>query len=283
MLTDKKEHNFWPYLMVAPAFILMTLVVIIPIINTVWQSFHTADGVATASNYTFFFQDEMSRKSFLFTLEEACLTTGLSVFFSILLSLYLRFGNSPISRVVGTIYLLPRFIPGIAAVYAVMNIIKNGGFISRFMMLFGINYKPNVLYDLKGIVLSNLWFSIPFCTMMVVAALSAVSDSYIESARDCGTGSGKILTRIILPLTYKDIIVAGTFIFMGQIGSFTIPYLTGPNNPKMLGILLYQQAATYFDYQRAAALSVLMFLLCLVGAFVYVYTNLHEDDWKKRS
>ena len=66
---------------------------------------------------------------------------------------------------------------------------------------------------------------------------------------------------------------------MGQIGAFSIPYLTGPNNPKMLGILLYQQAATYLDYQHAAALSVLMFLLCLVGAVVYIYTNLKENAW----
>lgn len=281
MQADKKERRYLPYLMVAPSVVLMILVVMIPIADTVWQSFHTSEGMATIENYSYFFRDELSRKSFLFTLEEACLTTGLSVLASVFLSLYLRFGNSPVSRVIGTIYLLPRFIPGIAAVYAVMNIIKNGGFLSRFMMLLGITYKPNLLYDLKGIVLSNLWFSIPFCTMMVTAALAAVSDSYLESARDCGAGWWMILKTIILPLTYKDIIVAGTFIFMGQIGSFTIPYLTGPNNPKMLGILLYQQAATYFDYNKAAALSVLMFLICMIGAFVYVYTNLHDDSWKQ--
>ena len=126
----------------------------------------------------------------------------------------------------------------------------------------------------KGIVLSNLWFSIPFSAMMMSAALSNVNDSYIESARDAGCGSLAILRRIILPLTYKDIIVSATFILMGQVGAFTIPYLTGPNNPKMLGILLYQQAGTYMDYERAAALSVLMFLLCLGGAIVYIRSNM---------
>lgn len=74
---------------------------------------------------------------------------------------------------------------------------------------------------------------------------------------------GDVLRRIILPLTYKDVIVSATFILMGQVGAFTIPYLTGPNNPKMLGILLYQQTGTYMNYERAAALSVLMFLICL--------------------
>lgn len=279
-MSGQKEYRWLPYLMVAPALLIMILVVVFPIINTVWQSFHTKEGIFTLDNYLYFFESKTAFQSLTFTITEALLTTGLSLLFSFLLALYLRFSNSPVSRIIGKIYLLPRFIPGIAAVYAVMNIIKNGGFLNRFLLqVFGVDWKPNVLYDLKGIVICNLWFSIPFCAMMMSAALSAVSDSYLESARDAGCSWWGILWKIIWPLTYKDLVVAGTFILMGQIGAFSIPYLTGPNNPKMLGILLYQQAATYLDYQHAAALSVLMFLLCLVGAVVYIYTNLKENAW----
>ena len=147
----------------------------------------------------------------------------------------------------GKLYLLPRFIPGIAAVYAVMNVIKDSGSINRIAAAFGVDYKPGLLYDLKGIILSNLWFCIPFAAMMMSAALSSVNDSYVESARDAGCSWRDVLCRIILPLTYKDVIVSATFILMGQVGAFTIPYLTGPNNPKMLGILLYQQTGTYMN------------------------------------
>ena len=141
-------------------------------------------------------------------------------------------------------------------------------------------YKPGLLYDMKGIILCNLWFNIPFSAMLLSAALSNVTDSYVESAKDAGCGWKMILIKIIWPLVYKDIIVAATFILMGQIGSFTIPYLTGPNNPKMLGILLYQQVNTYLDYQRAAALSVLMFIICLSGAVVYIKSNMKEEVWQ---
>ena len=116
--------------------------------------------------------------------------------------------------------------------------------------------------------------------MMMSAALSSVNDSYVESARDAGCSWRDVLCRIILPLTYKDVIVSATFILMGQVGAFTIPYLTGPNNPKMLGILLYQQTGTYMNYERAAALSVLMFLICLGGAIVYIRSNRKEEVWE---
>ena len=279
-MSNQKERKWIPYAMVLPALLIMILVVILPIISTVIQSFQTSDGAFTFANYQYFFTSMEAFQSLVFTVVESLLVTFFSVIFSFSLAMYIRFSKSPLSRLIGKLYLLPRFIPGIAAVYAVMNIIKDAGSINRFFMMFGIDYKPSLLYDMKGIVIANLWFSIPFAAMMMSAALSNVNDSYLEGARDIGCNWYQMLKTIILPLTYKDIIVSATFILMGQIGSFTIPYLTGPNNPKMLGILLYQQAATYLDYQRAAALSVLMFIICLGGAIVYIRTNMKEEAWQ---
>lgn len=278
----QKDKKVWtPYVMVFPAFAVMMLVVVLPIINTILQSFQTVDGTFTMANYQYFFTSKEAFQSLIFTAIEAFSTMLLAIIFSFLLALYLRFSKSKISRFIGRLYLLPRFIPGIVAVYAVMNIIKDAGFINRFLQLFGIAYKPGLLYDMKGIILCNLWFNIPFSAMLLSAALSAVADSYVENARDAGCSYWKIFQKIIWPLVYKDVIVAATFILMGQIGAFTIPYLTGPNNPKMLGILLYQQVNTYLDYQKAAALSVLMFLLCLGGAVVYIKSNMKEEVWEK--
>lgn len=278
----QKDKKVWtPYVMVFPAFAVMMLVVVLPIINTILQSFQTVDGTFTMANYQYFFTSKEAFQSLIFTAIEAFSTMLLAIIFSFLLALYLRFSKSKISKFIGRLYLLPRFIPGIVAVYAVMNIIKDAGFINRFLQLFGIAYKPGLLYDMKGIILCNLWFNIPFSAMLLSAALSAVEDSYVESARDAGCSYWKIFQKIIWPLVYKDVIVAATFILMGQIGAFTIPYLTGPNNPKMLGILLYQQVNTYLDYQKAAALSVLMFLLCLGGAVVYIKSNMKEEVWEK--
>lgn len=279
-MEEKKQKAWLPYLMVAPAFLVMLLVVILPITNTVAQSFRDAEGNFTLANYQYFLTSYEAFESLIFTLIEALSTMGLAMILSFFLALYLRFSKSWISRIIGRLYLLPRFIPGIVAVYAVMNIIKDAGFINRFLQLFGIMYKPGLLYDMKGIIICNLWFNIPFSAMLLSAALSNVADSYVESARDAGCGWGRILTSIIWPLVYKDVIVAATFILMGQIGAFTIPYLTGPNNPKMLGILLYQQVNTYLDYNRAAALSVLMFIICLGGALVYIRSNMKEEAWQ---
>ena len=74
----------------------------------------------------------------------------------------------------------------------------------------------------------NLWFNIPFATMLLASAMSAIPDSIIEAAQDAGASRVKLFFSMILPLTYKDVFIAITFIFMSNIGSFTTPYLIKP-------------------------------------------------------
>ena len=122
----------------------------------------------------------------------------------------------------------------------------------------------------------NLWFNIPFVSLIILASLSNVKRSSIEAARDIGASYLVILQKIIIPMTYKEILVAMTFVFMGNVGSFTTPFLMGGNHPKMLGIALYDQFNSYMDYERTAALSVIMFLICSVAATFYIMSNLKQ-------
>ena len=50
-MANQKKHRWLPYLMVLPAFSIMVLVVVFPIVNTVARSFRTADGQFTLDNY----------------------------------------------------------------------------------------------------------------------------------------------------------------------------------------------------------------------------------------
>ncbi len=54
-MNEEKKHLWIPYLMVLPAFAVMMLVVVLPILNTVMQSFQTEGGSFTLENYQYFF------------------------------------------------------------------------------------------------------------------------------------------------------------------------------------------------------------------------------------
>jgi ABC-type spermidine/putrescine transport system permease subunit I len=271
------------YLFVLPAFLVVMLVVAYPIVNSVARSFRERKtGNFTLENYTYFFTNPIEFGSIVYTLVVVIITVLLAMVFAYLLALYLRFTKSKISKFIGVLYLIPRFIPGLVAVYAMMVIVRDSGVLNRISQLMGGNFHPGLMFNAKGIILMNIWFNIPFAALIITSGLSGVPDSIIESARDVGAGRWKVFTSMFLPLSIKDVFISATFVFMGNVGSFTTPFLLlGATTPTMLGISLFRQFNTYMDYEKTAALSVIMFLICSVSAAVYIYTNLKEKAWEK--
>ena len=281
-MSKKLKQRIAAYGLVLPAFLIVMLTVAYPIVSAVIQSFQDEKtGEFTWDNYTYFFTEPNQLKNILYTLMVVVLTVVIAIVVAYLLALYLRFTKSKIAKTIGTLYLLPRFVPAMCAVYAMITIIRDSGLINRIGLLFGHDIHLGMMYHASGIITMNLWFNIPFAALMITAGLGAIPDSIIEGARDVGAGKLKLLTSMIFPLSAKDVVVASTFVFMSNVGSFTTPYLMGGNHPKMLGIALFDQFNKYLKYNRSAALSVIMFLICSVSAFVYIYTNLKEKDWEK--
>lgn len=295
--------------------------VIYPIIQTIIQSFQDPDTKAwTFANYVYLFTEKVPKAAIWYTFENAILTVFLSVSISYLLALYMRFCDTKISKLIGNLYLLPRFVPALVAVYAMCTIVKDSGLLYRlslhlpqdnwfhgvaYDMLIGklggdhythwyieevlkipaanplYAFKPGMLYNMKGIQFMNLWFNIPFATMIIVAALSGIPESIIESARDIGAGKLRVFFEFILPLSYKDVLIAVTFVFMSNISSFTTPYIIGPNHPQFLGVYL-RKLFSQMEYELAAAVSVVIFLFSSASAFVYLYTNMKESAWESK-
>ena len=272
--------------MLAPALIVALGIVIYPIINTVIKSFQDPQtGAFSLANYTYLFTNKLARAHIWYTIWVTFLTVILAIVFSYLLALYLRFSDSKIAGVIRRVNLLPRFVPVLVAVYALKMVLSDSGLINRLSMLLPegsalYNFKPGLLYNAKGIIIANLWFNIPFATMIISAALSGISSSIIESARDVGAGRLRIFFKMILPLSISDVMIAATFVFMSNVSSFTTPYLIGANHPMMLGVYLRKQFSSR-KYELAAAISCLIFLFSSISAIVYIYTNLKEKEWEK--
>ena len=281
-MSKSLKQKLVAYGLVMPAFLVVMLTVAYPIISAVIQSFQDEKtGAFTLDNYLYFFTEPAQQQNILYTLYVVFMTVVIAIVVAYLLALYLRFVHSGIAKSIGTLYLLPRFVPAMCAVYAMIRIIRESGLVNRIGLLCGLDLKLGLMYHASGMIVMNVWFNIPFAALMITAGLGAIPDSIIEGARDVGAGKFKTFTSMILPLSIKDVIVAATFVFMSNVGSFTTPYLMGGNSPKMLGIALFDQFNKYLNYNRSAALSVIMFLICSVSAGVYIYTNLKEKDWEK--
>ncbi|MBW7457623.1 ABC transporter permease subunit, partial [Paenibacillus sepulcri] len=241
-------------IMVSPSFLLLLIIVVIPIVQSLISSLGNDSGGYDLSRYQFLFTDKGMRSNIIFTIKVTLLSCALVLLVSYSMALYIRFSSGKLVDWIRKTYMIPLFIPGVIATYGLMNLLGNHGWLARLLMPLGI-VLPRIIFDEKGIIIANLWFNIPFATMLLSSALAGIPASIIESARDMGAGKLRIFLRFIFPLSYKTFLVALTFVFMGVIGSFTAPFLLGANSPQMLGVSKQQVFGVFQEREQAAAMA----------------------------
>lgn len=277
----KRMQKLYGLLLVLPSFCVICLMVLYPIFRSITLSFSDPEtGAFSLINYRQIFTEPFMAMNIKYTLVVVAFTVLIVAVVSYLLALYITFSDTWFSRAISRLYLIPRFIPTIVAVYAIMNVVKDTGAINRILVqLFGINFKPGLMYTQKGIILANCWFNIPFSVMLIGASLQGIPRSIIESARDVGAGRMRVFIHMIFPLSVNDFLIAITFVFMGNVASFTTPYLMGARAPMMLGVALQQEFSSFLHMEKSAAISVFLFLLSsLMGGF-YIYKSLKANKW----
>ncbi|MDU2242366.1 MAG: ABC transporter permease subunit [Paenibacillus sp.] len=265
--------------MVLPSFAILLVVVIIPILQSLVLSLKNEAGGYDFSRYHYLFADKGMRANLLFTLRITFITCALVLLVSYTLAIYMRFNQGPIVELLRKTYMIPLFIPGVIATYGLINLLGNHGWLARLLAQIGVTL-PRIIFDEKGIIIANLWFNIPFTTMLLSSALSGIPSSVIESAKDVGAGKLRLFARFIFPLSYKTFLVALTFVFMGVIGSFTAPFLLGANSPQMLGVSMQQVFSVFQEREQAAAMAFFSFLLCSVLGAFYIRSMAKEENIK---
>ena len=188
------------------------------------------------------------------------------------LALYVRFGDGWLPRIVRSLYLIPMFVPVVIASYAAVTFYVDRGFLNGLLHAVGIPY-VSPAYKPAGVILTQIWFNIPFAVLMLGSGLDGIDDEMIEAAHDVGAGFLTVLWRIVLPLNVVPLLIVLTFTFIGVIGSFTIPYLIGPNAPQMLGVAIQAYFSNYNQPQPAVAMAVILFLIAAVAGAVYVWAT----------
>ena len=188
------------------------------------------------------------------------------------LALYVRFGSGRLPKIVRSLYLIPMFVPVVIASYAAITFYVDRGVLAAILHAFGLAY-VSPAYKASGVVITQVWFNIPFAVLMLGSGLDGIEQELIESAHDVGAGFLTVLWRIVLPMNIVPLLIVLTFTFIGVVGSFTIPFLIGPNAPQMMGVAIQAYFSNYNQPQAAVAMAVLLFLIAAVAGVVYVWAT----------
>jgi len=226
----------------------------------------------TLQAYRDVFADPQFRSDFLLTILVTLVSTIIVLFMAVGIGLYLRLKGGRLATLLAGLAVVPLFIPVVIAAWAILTFYAGNGFVRTVFAQFGL-HGPTWGFTVIAIVIGSIWTSLPFAVLMVASGLQSIPDAMIETARDAGAGFLRIVYSILLPMAFVPTVIAGTFTAIGVIGSFTVPYFTGPNAPTMLGVELTNFFVSFNRPQQSVVMAFTVFIAASGIAAFYVWAN----------
>jgi multiple sugar transport system permease protein len=123
-----------------------------------------------------------------------------------------------------------------------------------------------------AIMVSEIWKTTPFMSLLLLAGLAQVSEDMIEAAKVDGASWWQRLWKVILPNMRAAIMVAVLFRALDAYRIFDNIFVmtAGAVNTESISFLTYRQTIEQFQLGMGSALSVLLFLSVLLIAALIV-------------
>jgi multiple sugar transport system permease protein len=123
-----------------------------------------------------------------------------------------------------------------------------------------------------AIIITEVWKTTPFMALLLLAGLALVPDELHEAAKVDGASAFQRFFRITLPLIKPAILVALLFRTLDAFRIFDSVFIltAGQNNTETVSILGYNQLLNRLNLGLGSAISVLIFLMVAIIAFVFI-------------
>ncbi|MBI4655697.1 MAG: sugar ABC transporter permease [Elusimicrobia bacterium] len=295
-----------PYLLMAPAFVGLALLLAYPFFFEVYLSFHDLKlttimewkntgklpfaGLRQFVNV--FTVPPLAEAGFWKLLIRTLLWTFINIFFHVLggfiLALLLN-NKIRFKGIYRTLLVVPWAMPQVVAVLAMRGEFHSQyGFINVmlaklvawFPFLAGLGIGPVQWlsdYPLMTCTLINIWLGIPFMMVVILGGLQSISSSYYDAADIDGAGYFQKLRYITIPLIKPVLMPAITLGTVWTFNNINVIYLVtgqsgGTEQADILVSALYKAAFTYNRYSYSAAFAIVIFAILLLISVFYLRT-----------
>jgi multiple sugar transport system permease protein len=270
-----QQSRFVPYLLIAPATLFLTLLFVVPLVQTLALAF-SESGTPSLGNVTKMAGDLnfglSIRNTFLLVLTVIPLQLGLALAMSMMLQKISR-GRD----LVLWIWSIPLGISDLAAGLVWLSILQDRGYLNSLLFAAGIIEGPTnwLSYEhpislFVGVVLAEIWRATAIVLVILVAGLQLIPAEYAEAAEIFGARPWTRFCKITLPLLKPSIQSALILRTVLAIEVFAVVYaLSGRNYPVIVGEAYAWQQVNQ-NNGVAAAYAMLVMAISLVTTLVYL-------------
>ncbi|MCX8059397.1 MAG: sugar ABC transporter permease [Spirochaetes bacterium] len=282
------KREFWikyktPYLFLFPAFFVICVIVIYPIVYEIYISFLNRNLYTWGTNEKFIFLKNyisiLKSVAFYKILGRTILWTFINLIFHVYGGLYyalLLEERLPGHKFIRSILILPWAIPQVILALAWRGEFNPVfGFINVVLGKIGIDPVPwmnHPIWTFVAPVIVNIWLGIPFMMTIISGGLQSINKEFYEAAKIDGASYFQQLRDITLPLL-KPILTPA--IIIGTIWTFNnlnvIYLVTTPSSyADILVTYVYKDAFVFYNFSSAAAFSILIFLILVFFSLIYI-------------
>jgi len=119
--------------------------------------------------------------------------------------------------------------------------------------------------------LALAWKHLGLAALLLVGAFRAVDESHLEAARNFGAGTARLTRDVLMPMSAPSLAVSAVLIFSSMLASFSIPLMMSRGGgAQMLMIDVHYRFGQHGDFETAAALGVVGYLMAMGAALVYL-------------
>lgn len=185
-----------------------------------------------------------------------------------------------------TMYLAAIIIPfwtnSLIRIYAWINILSTEGFINNHLMKLHIISEPlHLIYNQGAVILVLVYMYLPFAILPLFTIIDKFDFSLLDAARDLGASKLQSILKVMLPNIKSGITTALVFTFIPIFGSYTVPLLVGGMNSTMIGNIIVDQVQKTRNWPLAAAFSVVLTALSMIGVLSMMKAGAKEDVKQK--
>lgn len=272
------------YLFILPLILFALIFIALPVVGTLFTSLFRdvtflPKAFSGAENYVRLVKDVHFWQSTLFTLLFVIVSVSLEMILGLLFALVLN-ESLPFRGLLRVVILIPWAIP-IAISARVWELMYNFeyGLLNFLVEQVGISATPvNWLGTSVGaffaIVISDVWKTTPFMTIIILAGLSTIPQDLYKQAMIDGTTFFQRFCRITLPLLKPALVVALLFRTIDAIRIFDLVYVLTGGGPGGSTTSLSLYAYKYYltgDFGYGSAVSVVVFLMAALLAVAYIH------------
>ncbi|WP_317929519.1 ABC transporter permease [Halioxenophilus sp. WMMB6] len=265
----------------APAYLVMLVLMIIPLLIVVDVAFMTSDPYGGFKQvfslesfqqilYNVDWDDNLVLNlQYLKIIGRTLLLSAITALICVCIAFPVAYyiSRQSASRKTVLLYLvtLPFWVSMVVRVYAWVLILSNDGVLESGLRLFGlVDDMDSLLYNNGAMLVGMVYSYIPLMILPIYASIEKLDINLIEAANDLYSNRLKTLYRIILPLSKPGIVAGAILVFVPCLGTVLEPMLLGGGKTMMMGNLIQNQFTISRNWSFGASLALVLLAIVLI-------------------